>query len=90
MRIVRFYLNETNRIYGNQSISAEIALAIKTLNWLHTNNWKAVTLKDLYQKGPRGIRSVKIAKDIIKLLREHRWLMPAGQENTWWVTYETP
>lgn len=45
--------------------------------WIRTGWPKAaISLPDLYQRGPNAIRDSRIARRVVALLEEHGWLVP--------------
>jgi hypothetical protein len=56
-------------------ISADLRLAQQLLDWL-CQKWTevAVSLPDIYQKGPNAIRDLATARKIVTLLEHHGWL----------------
>lgn len=74
--LIKYYLDETLRIQGYLSINPELALAQKTLNWCWEKGKAAVSLTELYQKGPVEIRQAKKARMIMSILEEHGWAIP--------------
>jgi hypothetical protein len=61
-------------------VSAEARLAQRALDWL-LRNWPepAISLPDLYQRGPGAIRDNKTARQIVSNLEDHGWLVRLKQ-----------
>jgi hypothetical protein len=83
------YAMEALRIFEAGKVGADLLLAQRLLDWLHSN-WpeSAVSCRDIYQKGPRAIREKATAKRMVAILVDHGWLMAipggadiAGQRN---------
>jgi hypothetical protein len=63
-------------LFGAAQIGGDLQLAEKTLQWL-LHQWKepAISLPDLYQRGPNAIRGKGTAKKIVAKLEDHGWLI---------------
>jgi hypothetical protein len=75
--LARYYANESLRLLGVADVSPDLKLAGRVLEWLKGRQG-AVSLRDVYTYGPRPIRSVKPAAQIMALLEEHGHIRPAG------------
>jgi hypothetical protein len=84
--LVQHYLHEALRIYSSIEDSPDLVLAEKALAWIRSLPEKdkriRFPLQDLYQNGPRGIRYAAKAREIIKILVEHGYIVdvPGGAE----------
>ncbi len=82
IRLAQYYADEALRLYAASKVRVELAIAQKTLNWLHTG-WaeELVSLPDVYQYGPNEIRDKQAAEGAIGLLEDHDWLVkqPTGE-----------
>lgn len=76
-RLVHWYATEALRLWGMAEDPIELILAEKTLNWLKGRTGKRVSLKELYQGGPRGLRNARAARAIADILVEHGYLRPS-------------
>jgi hypothetical protein len=74
--IADYYMVEQLRIYEAGHIPDDLRLAIELLDWLQ-NIWTGdiIGLVVVYQRGPRSIRSKKVAKAAIQVLVDHNWLV---------------
>ena len=79
IELVKHYLEEAKRIYGDIQDEPELKLAEATLNWLRRRSKSSPTfkLRDVYQFGPNPVRDSKKAKKILGILQEHGWIMPS-------------
>jgi hypothetical protein len=73
--LAQYYAAEALRLHGGSRLSAELRLAQQALNWL-IEQWPepAISLPDLYQRGPGAIREVATARKIVGILEDHGWL----------------
>lgn len=81
--LAQHYAGEALRLQGGSQISAELRRAQQALDWL-LNHWLelAISLPDLYQRGPAAIRDGKTARQVVTALEDHGWLVriPQGAE----------
>ncbi len=81
--LAQHYAAEALRLFGASQISADLHLAQKALDWL-LHQWRepAISLPDLYQRGPNAIREASTARKIVTKLEEHGSLIriPGGAE----------
>jgi len=75
--LAQHYADEALRLFEAGAMDPDIALADRLLAWLRTG-WEhdLVSLPDMYQRGPNGIRNGKTAKKLVQILEEHGWLHP--------------
>ena len=81
--LAQHYAAEALRLFGASQIGADLHLAKKALDWLlHQWSEPAISLPDLYQRGPNAIREASTARKIVTKLEEHGWLIkiPQGAE----------
>jgi hypothetical protein len=81
--LAQHYAAEALRLFGASQIGDDLRLAEKTRQWLlHQWGEPAISLPDLYQRGPNAIREAGTAKKIVSKLEEHGWLvrLPEGAE----------
>ena len=73
--LAQHYAAEALRLFEASRISADLLLAQKLLSWL-LGCWSetAVSLPDIYQKGPNAIRDKATAAKLVKILEDHGWL----------------
>jgi len=76
VELAQYYAAEALRLDGGSRVSAELRLAQRALYWL-LGQWDepAVSLPDLYQRGPGAIRDGNTARKVAAILEEHGWLM---------------
>jgi uncharacterized protein DUF3987 len=76
IEFVQHYAGEALRLHGGSHISAELRLAQLARDWL-LQRWPepAISLPDLYQRGPNAIRDNRTARKVITILEEHCWLV---------------
>jgi hypothetical protein len=81
IELAQHYAGEALRLDSGSQISADLRLAQQALNWLQLH-WQesAISLPDLYQRGPNAIRDMKTARQVITTLEEHGYLarLPGG------------
>jgi len=80
IELVQHYAAEALRLYGGSQVSEELRRAQQALDWLLTR-WRelAISLPDLYQRGPGVIRDCKSARQTVAILEEHGWLARIAQ-----------
>ena len=77
--LAQFYLGEALRLFHSAKTDPDLLLGERVLTWLRTrvcSNRKLVSLPDLYQFGPNGVRDKSTAKRIMGLLSDHHWARP--------------
>jgi hypothetical protein len=74
--LAQHYAAEALRLDGGCRISAELRIAQQALNWL-LQHWGdlAISLPDLYQRGPAAIREAAAARKVVGILEDHGWLV---------------
>ena len=80
MQIVVHYGDEALRIYQASAVPLDIAEAQRLLEWLTSPRWKGgsyVSVADICHDGPNTVRVAKRARELIKILEDHRWLTKA-------------
>jgi hypothetical protein len=74
--LAQHYAAEALRLFGASRVSAELQLAKHLLDWLRSYwNRSAVSLPDVYQRGPSAIRDKARATRIVEILEDHRFLI---------------
>lgn len=80
IRIARWHLQETRRIFGQLAIPDDVHTAQKLLDWLLTRKQPTITPRQIAQYGPNSLRHDKRNRETVLLkLCEHRYL---GVEKT--------
>jgi hypothetical protein len=81
VELAQYYAAEALRLDGGSRVSGELRLARRALDWL-LQHWpeQAISLPDLYQRGPGAIRDNKTARQVVTILEDHGWLarIPEG------------
>jgi hypothetical protein len=81
VKLAEHYAAEALRLLDSSRISAELMLAQRLLTWL-IRTWQdsAISLPDIYQRGPNAIRDQAAARRMVGILEEHGWLskIPGG------------
>jgi Protein of unknown function (DUF3987) len=72
VELAQHYAAEALRLEGGSRVSADLRLAQRALDWL-LREWTepAISLPDLYQRGPSAIRDAAAARKIMVILEEH-------------------
>jgi len=71
------YAAEARRLSGISYVNTELRLAQRLLGWLlRTWTEDAVSLPDIYQRGPNSIRDNATARRAVAILEGHGWLVP--------------
>ena len=75
VELAQHYAAEALRLDGGSRVSTELRFARRALDWL-LHHWpeQAVSLPDLYQRGPGAIRDNKTARQVVTILEDHGWL----------------
>jgi hypothetical protein len=75
IELAQHYCAEALRLFGASQIDADLKLAQRLLEWLHaTWHEPAVSLPDVYQKGPTAIRDKAMANRMMAILEDHGWV----------------
>ena len=76
VELAQHYAAEALRLDGGSRVSAELWLARRALDWL-LRQWTepAISLPDLYQRGPGAIRDAASARKVVVILADHGWLV---------------
>ena len=74
--LAQHYAAEALRLHGGSRIPAELRLSQEALDWL-LRRWgePAISLPDLYQRGPAAIRDAATARKVVGILENHGWLI---------------
>jgi hypothetical protein len=74
--LAQHYAAEALRLFGASRVSAELQLAKQLLDWLRSHwNRLAISLPDIYQRGPGAIRDKARATKIMEILEDHGFLV---------------
>jgi hypothetical protein len=96
IELARYYAGEALRLHAAGTDDPDLLLAERLWEWLQA--WQGpVSLPDIYQRGPRPIRTAATAEKIAKILEGHGYLRrePNGAEingqwrQTVWTKVET-
>ena len=75
IELAQHYAAEALRLHGISRIGAGLRQALELLDWLLVRwNEEAISLPDIYQRGPNSIRDADTAKKVVAILVEHSWL----------------
>jgi hypothetical protein len=76
--LVQYHLNEAIRLLGMAQIDNKLQQARSLLDWLRSK-WgeRFISLRALVTFGPSSIRDAATAKELVSVLAEHGWLVPA-------------
>jgi hypothetical protein len=82
--LAQHYAAEALRLFGTNSINPDLRLARQAIEWMWSSRWgeTAISLPDLYQRGPNAIRESAVAKKIVDILVDHGWLVRIEQGAT--------
>jgi hypothetical protein len=75
--LIGYFLSEAVRLAEGATQDASLTKAAKVLEWLR-REWPhdVVSLPDIYQRGPQGIRTLTAAREVAHVLETHGWLQP--------------
>jgi hypothetical protein len=76
--LVHGYLEEALRLWGEAPGDQDLQDAEKVRLWLHKKDAAHISGKELYQSGPKVVRSKKRAEEIARVLVDHGWLRTIG------------
>ncbi|MFZ4604441.1 MAG: DUF3987 domain-containing protein, partial [Caulobacterales bacterium] len=73
--LARWYGGEALRLFDQGRIPPELQSAERVREWL-LKDWPepCVSLPDLYQRGPRDIRTAEKARKVVAVLEQNEWL----------------
>jgi hypothetical protein len=76
VELAQHYAAEALRLDGGSRVSSELRLGQRALDWL-LRQWSesAISLPDLYQRGPGAIRDAAAARKVVGILEDHLWLV---------------
>jgi len=80
--LVTHYIQEAQRLFGSGIADPKMVEAEKLLAWLQVRKNsngtpdRYVSLVEIYQRGPNGIRTAKAARDAMIVLQLHNYVMP--------------
>lgn len=77
IELVTHYLNEALRLYEAGVQDPTLTLAQKLLDWLKAKDKMIITLPEIYQHGPKRIRTAARARELMAILMEHGEAIPA-------------
>jgi len=77
--LATWYVAEALRLSGVHRQSPSLRNAIRLLEWLHTKDKAAMTLREVMQFGPAAVRGKAEAEAAIGKLEEHGWLVKEGE-----------
>lgn len=81
IELARFYCSERVRLHEGEKPQRGAVNGQKLITWLH-QSWgeEMISLPDVYQNGPYGLRKKEIATETVKFLEEYGWLekVPGG------------
>lgn len=75
--LMEFYVKEALRLADITASGPDLVLAEQLLLWLKARGNTAVSLVEIYQRGPAAIRDAIKARKIMGILIEHGWARPA-------------
>ena len=75
--LAEYYAESALRLHGNSQIHMDLINARILLDWLH-EKWPEtlVSVRVIVRKGPNALRQTPIARRLVQILVEHRWLVP--------------
>jgi len=74
--ITKHYLSESLRIFDAGQEDPQLTLAEKLLVWLRERGGPLIAITEIYQRGPNAVRSAKTARNLMRILEEHGWVLP--------------
>jgi hypothetical protein len=80
IHLVNFYVREAKRLFYVAATDPDLVLGEQLLGFLAGK--PSISLPDVYQRGPDGLRDAKTARRIMTTLEDHGWLVriPGGSE----------
>ena len=81
--LAEHYADEALRVFEASRINADLMLAQRLLDWMRLR-WgePAISLADIYQRGPNAIRDKATANKLVTILADHGWLAPIPDGTT--------
>lgn len=74
VELATHYANEMLRLHGGASVSPDLRLAQRLLNWWQEQPSTMLHLATIYQRGPTALRDAKAARKAVEILEEHGWI----------------
>jgi hypothetical protein len=72
--LARYFGAEMQRLKNVAAMARELTLAEELLRWWQRRKDPRCTLREIYQFGPNGIRSAKLARHEVDILVAHLWV----------------
>jgi len=93
VELMRWYLDEALRIADSIQSDPDLDLAEQVLDWMkrkaaEVGGARTFVLQNLYQGGPRGVRTAKEARHVVKILEDHGWIVAVGSMGREWRLME--
>jgi Protein of unknown function (DUF3987) len=73
--LAEHYAMEGLRLFGSSSVNTDLLLAQRLLVWLKDWPEQVVSLPDIYQRGLNAVGDQAIARKLVAILEEHKWLV---------------
>lgn len=73
--LARYYCSEAVRLTQSGSISPHLKDADDLRRWLQTQTGDLMSLRQIYQYGPKAIRNSKVARAAMGILADHYWVV---------------
>ena len=76
--LVEHYADEALRIWQASVVPTDIADAQRLLDWINQRwNEGHISIADICRLGPNGVRVAQRARQLVKVLKDHHWLVKA-------------
>lgn len=73
--LAKHYASEALRLHAAGASNPTLMRAEQALEWCRAQPGGVIALADLYQKGPHAIRDAATARNAVKILLDHGWLV---------------
>ncbi len=82
--LAQYYVGEALRLHGASQVSGQLRQAQRLLAWLLDRPEPAISLPDIYQRGPNAVRDKSSAMALVEILVDHGWLVeiPGARTST--------
>lgn len=79
IQLVEHYAEEALRLWQAGVVPADIADALRLLDWIR-DRWSEshISIADICRLGPNAVRVAQRARQLVKVLEEHHWLVKAS------------
>jgi hypothetical protein len=76
IELAQYYIGEALRLFNGAQDDPDLLLAEELLGWIKDKSLSVIYARQVYHDGPNAIRNKNDAQRILKVLEDHRWIIP--------------